>query len=107
VLERGRPGATYHINGNAELTNLELTAALLECCGAGWDMVARVPDRKGHDRRYSLDDAVLRAMGYVPRIPFGTGLAETVRWYADNRAWWEPLKRPGAVPAPAGSRRPS
>src|SRR6516225_3961569 len=107
VLERGRPGETYHINGNAELTNLELTAALLECCGAGWDMVARVPDRKGHDRRYSLDDAVLRAMGYLPRIPFRPGLEETVRWYSDHRAWWEPLKRPGAVPAPAGSRRSS
>ena len=61
LLERGRPGETYHINGDAELTNTELTAALLECCGAGWDMVARVPDRKGHDRRYSLDDGVLRA----------------------------------------------
>ncbi len=96
VLERGRPGETYHINGDAELTNLELTGALLECCGAGWDMVARVPDRKGHDRRYSLDDEVLRALGYAPRIPFRQGLAETVRWYRDNRAWWEPLKQPGA-----------
>ena len=62
VLERGRPGQTYHINGDAELTNPELTAALLECCGAGWDMVTRVPDRKGHDRRYSLDNGALRAM---------------------------------------------
>jgi len=110
VLERGEAGKTYHIDGNAELTNLELTAALLESCGAGWDMVTRVPDRKGHDRRYSLDDSALRAMGYAPRIPFGQGLRETVRWYAAHRAWWEPLKRsgvPGAldpgVPGPAGS----
>src|SRR5580704_16351207 len=57
VLEHGRPAETYHINGDAELTNLELTGALLDCCGAGWDMVTRVPDRKGHDRRYSLDDS--------------------------------------------------
>jgi dTDP-glucose 4,6-dehydratase len=77
-------------------------------------MVTRVPDRKGHDRRYSLDDSVLRAMGYAPRIPFRQGLAETVRWYAGNRAWWEPLKRHDTVsssaatgPAPAGSGRPS
>jgi dTDP-glucose 4,6-dehydratase len=102
VLERGGAGKTYHIDGNAELTNLELTAALLECCGAGWDMVTRVPDRKGHDRRYSLDDSALRAMGYAPRIPFRQGLQETVRWYAAHRAWWEPLKRSGA-PGPAGS----
>ncbi|HEY6314107.1 MAG TPA: dTDP-glucose 4,6-dehydratase [Streptosporangiaceae bacterium] len=93
VLERGRAGQTYHINGNAELTNLELTAALLQCCGAGWDMVTRVPDRKGHDRRYSLDDSALRATGYAPRVPFREGLEETVRWYAAHRAWWEPLKR--------------
>ena len=107
MLERGRPGQTYHINGDAELTNLELTAALLECCGAGWDMVTRVPDRKGHDRRYSLDDGALRAMGYTPGIPFLQGLEATVRWYADHRAWWEPLKRQGAAPAPAGSGRVS
>ncbi len=107
VLERGRPGETYHINGDAELTNLDLTAALLECCGAGWDMVTRVPDRKGHDRRYSLDDSALRAMGYAPRVPFRQGLEATVRWYADNRAWWEPLKRRGTAPAPAGSERVS
>ena len=97
VLERGRAGKTYHIDGDAELTNLELTAALLEYCGAGWDMVVRVPDRKGHDRRYSLDDSALRAMGYAPRVPFREGLQETVRWYTAHRAWWEPLK-PSAVP---------
>jgi dTDP-glucose 4,6-dehydratase len=107
VLGRGRPGEAYHINGDAELSNLTLTAALLECCGAGWDMVTRVPDRKGHDRRYSLDDSALRAMGYAPRVPFRQGLEATVRWYADNRSWWEPLKRPSAAPAPAGSGRPS
>ena len=46
-------------------------------------------------------------MGYAPRVPFRPGLEATVRWYADNRAWWEPLKRHGAAPAPAGSGRPS
>ena len=103
VLEQGQPGQVYHINGDAELTNLELTAALLECCGAGWEMVSRVPDRKGHDRRYSLDDGALRALGYAPRVPFGAGLEATVRWYADHRAWWEPLKRRDAEPAAAAS----
>ena len=93
ALEKGSPGKIYHINGNAELTNIELTEALLECCGAGWDMVENVEDRKGHDRRYSLDDSLLRGMGYMPRIPFGTGLKATVRWYQHNRGWWEPLKR--------------
>jgi dTDP-glucose 4,6-dehydratase len=96
VLERGEAGRVYHINGDAELTNIELTQALLECCGAGWDMVAYVEDRKGHDRRYSLDDTLLRGMGYAPRIPLSEGLMNTVRWYQENRRWWEPLKQPQA-----------
>jgi dTDP-glucose 4,6-dehydratase len=87
----------YNIGGSAELTNVELTQALLECCGAGWDMVEWVADRKGHDRRYSLDDSALRAMGYAPRIPFAEGLPATVGWYRDNRAWWEPLKAAAAT----------
>ena len=97
VLERGEPGEIYHINGNAELSNTELTEALLDCCGASWDMVAYVEDRKGHDRRYSLDDSLLQGMGYRPRIPFREGLRDTVRWYQKNRQWWEPLK--GTRPA--------
>jgi len=98
VAERGAGGAVYHINGNAELTNRELTGLLLEACGAGWDMVAHVEDRKGHDRRYSLDDSRLRAMGYAPARPFADGLKETVRWYEENRGWWQPLKAAGDAP---------
>jgi dTDP-glucose 4,6-dehydratase len=93
VAEQGKPGVVYHINGDVELTNTELTRALLEICGAGWDMVTPVEDRKGHDRRYSLDDSVLRGMGYAPRIPFSGGLRATVQWYRDHRSWWEPLKQ--------------
>ncbi|MBO0875333.1 MAG: dTDP-glucose 4,6-dehydratase [Pseudonocardia sp.] len=98
VLERGEPGRVYHINGDAELTNRELTAAILDACGASWDMVVPVTDRKGHDRRYCLDDSLLRSMGYAPRVPFPDGLKATIEWYAANRAWWEPLERP-APPA--------
>jgi dTDP-glucose 4,6-dehydratase len=101
VAEHGAAGAVYNIDGDREVSNVELTGMLLDACGAGWDLVSRVTDRKGHDRRYSLDDSVARAMGYAPLTPFGAGLAATVAWYADNRAWWEPLK---AKPeAPAGS----
>jgi dTDP-glucose 4,6-dehydratase len=99
VLERGQAGQVYHVNGDAELANWELTGALLKACGAGPDMVRRVPDRPGHDRRYALNDDRLRALGYRPRIPFARGLAETVDWYRANRAWWQPLRRP-----PAGRR---
>ena len=101
VLEKGAPGRVYHIDGGTELTNRELTAAILAACGASWQMVVPVTDRKGHDRRYSLDDSLLRSMGYAPRIQFPNGLKATVAWYADNRHWWEPLDRPAPPARPA------
>jgi len=91
VLERGEPAGIYNIGGGRELTNKELTGLLLEACGRGWEMVQPVQDRKGHDRRYSLDDAKLRAMGYAPHVEFEAGLAATVEWYRDNEDWWRPL----------------
>jgi dTDP-glucose 4,6-dehydratase len=97
VLERGRPGEVYNIGGGTELTNKELTNLLLDACDAGWDMVEYVEDRKGHDRRYSLDiTKISRELGYSPQIRFLDGLADTVMWYRDNRSWWEPLKQRAA-----------
>ena len=93
AAERGTAGRVYHIGGDTELANRELTALLLTACGADWDSVDYVADRKGHDRRYCLDDSALRALGYLPHTAFADGLAATVRWYADNRDWWEPVKR--------------
>ncbi|GII64078.1 dTDP-glucose 4,6-dehydratase [Sphaerisporangium krabiense] len=92
VAERGEPGEVYNIAGTAELSNLQLVQRILDELGADWNVVERVPDRKGHDRRYSLDDAKLRAMGYTPGTTFDDGIAATVRWYADNPSWWKPLK---------------
>jgi dTDP-glucose 4,6-dehydratase len=93
VLEKGRGGEIYNIGGGTEITNRELTERLLRACGAGWDRVRHVEDRKGHDRRYSVDiTKIFRELGYAPRVSFDEGLAATVRWYRDNRTWWEPLK---------------
>lgn len=89
AAERGTPGEVYHVAGTRELSNLELTDRLLAACGVGWERVEKVPDRPGHDRRYSLTDAKLRALGYAPRVPFEQGLTETVGWYAANAAWWQ------------------
>ncbi|MDQ3629601.1 MAG: dTDP-glucose 4,6-dehydratase [Actinomycetota bacterium] len=94
VVAGGRPGETYNIGGGTELTNAELTAMLLEACGAGWDRVEHVPDRLGHDLRYSVDSTkISRELGYRPAVDFTVGLARTVRWYEEHRDWWEPLKR--------------
>jgi dTDP-glucose 4,6-dehydratase len=98
VRTKGRAGEVYNIGGGTELSNKELTELLLKACGAGWDSVEYVTDRKGHDRRYSVDCAKIRTeLGYEPRKDFATGLAETVQWYRDNRDWWEPLKERAAL----------
>ncbi|SEP52702.1 dTDP-glucose 4,6-dehydratase [Amycolatopsis saalfeldensis] len=100
VADGGRAGEIYNIGGGTELTNRDLTGRLLDAVGVGWDMVEPVADRKGHDRRYSVDITKISGeLGYAPRVSFEDGLAGTVRWYADNRAWWEPLKARAALGA--------
>ncbi|GAV40279.1 dTDP-glucose 4,6-dehydratase [Streptomyces acidiscabies] len=98
VRTKGRAGEVYNIGGGTELSNRELTGMLLEHCGATWDSVTPVADRKGHDRRYSVDCAKAAAhLGYAPEVDFVSGLADTVRWYRDNRAWWQPLRERAAL----------
>lgn len=93
VLEKGAAGEIYNIGGGAELTNRALTDLLLAAGEAGPEMINYVADRKGHDRRYSVDDSKLRGLGYEPRIEFAAGLTEVVRWYREHESWWRPLKR--------------
>ncbi len=98
VAEGGRPGEVYNIGGGTELSNAELTRLLLDAVGADASRIEHVPDRPGHDRRYSVDwSKIADELGYAPRTPFAAGLAATVAWYADNRAWWEPLKAGSTV----------
>lgn len=94
VRGAGKPGEIYNIGGGTELSNFELTQLLLHACDAGQDRIERVPDRLGHDRRYSVDiTKVATELGYAPRITLQAGLADCVAWYRDNREWWEPLKQ--------------
>jgi dTDP-glucose 4,6-dehydratase len=98
VVDRGEPGASYNIGGGEELTNRQLTEAILAACDADWDAsVEYVEDRKGHDRRYSVDDSRIRALGYRPRRSFAEGLAETVAWYRAHEDWWRPLRPAAAI----------
>ena len=91
VLREGAAGEVYNVGGE-ERENLDVTARILEITGAAPDLIRHVEDRPGHDRRYALDTAKLRALGWAPEVSFAAGLAQTVEWYAENRAWWEPLK---------------
>jgi dTDP-glucose 4,6-dehydratase len=93
VVERGDAGAAYNIGGGVELTNRDLTERILAHMGREWQTaVEQVPDRLGHDRRYSVDDSRLRALGYSPSRNFGEAIDETIHWYRDHPEWWRPLK---------------
>jgi dTDP-glucose 4,6-dehydratase len=93
VLECGDDMHVYNIGGGNPRTNREITEQLVALCGRVWDThVRHVVDRPGHDRRYSLDCAKARALGWTPRTDFREGLARTVAWYRENEAWWRPIK---------------
>jgi dTDP-glucose 4,6-dehydratase len=93
VLEKGRVGETYNVGSGLEKSIAEIADAVLDALGKPASLKEIVPDRPGHDRRYLLDSSKLRdELGWSDEVGFERGLAETVQWYADNRAWWEPLK---------------
>jgi dTDP-glucose 4,6-dehydratase len=92
VLRRGALGEVYNVGGGNEVKNLTLTRQILERLDLGDDVIRFVADRPGHDRRYAVDCAKLRALGWEPHVGFNAGLAATVDWYRDNRWWWEKIK---------------
>ncbi len=93
VLEEGKPGSIYNIGGNREISNIELTHMILDVMGKPETLIRHVEDRPGHDRRYALDTSRLRSeFGFEPDYTFEQGLRDTVKWYAENRGWWERIK---------------
>src|SRR5437588_8241138 len=98
VLDRGREGETYNVGSGVERSIEEIADLVLGLTGKPESLKTIVPDRPGHDRRYLLDSAKLRQeLGWQPEISFEAGLRATVDWYADNRAWWQPLKERAPV----------
>jgi dTDP-glucose 4,6-dehydratase len=96
ALRNGTAGEIYNIGGGDERENREITQMVIEATGADPSLVRPVEDRAGHDRRYSLDTAKIRAeLGWAPQVTLDDGFARTVAWYRGNRAWWEPIKRSG------------
>ncbi|MEM7628143.1 MAG: dTDP-glucose 4,6-dehydratase [Planctomycetota bacterium] len=89
VLESGRSGEVYNIGGDNEQSNIDLTHALLGIMGLGDDMIERVADRPGHDRRYAIDASKIETeLGWSPkRSAWPDALEATVRWYQSNTDW--------------------
>ncbi len=93
VLARGRAGEVYNIGAENERPNLDVVRAILRHTSASEALIKHVPDRPGHDRRYAMNSAKIRAeLGWKPRHAFDEALAVTVAWYGDNRAWWERVR---------------
>jgi dTDP-glucose 4,6-dehydratase len=93
LMDHGRSGEIYNIGGGNEKTNLEITERILSMMDRDTGWIEHVPDRPGHDFRYSLDSSKLLAMGWRPQWDYNQALKETVAWYQQNRWWWEPLKK--------------
>ena len=92
VLRTGAAGEVYNIGGGNEIKNLALTRQILKLLDKNPSLIRFVADRPGHDRRYSIDCAKVRALGWEPATPFGEGLGRTVAWYRDHPEWWRKLK---------------
>jgi dTDP-glucose 4,6-dehydratase len=98
VLEQGRVGETYNVGSGVERSIEEIADVVLELTGKTDSLKRSVPDRPGHDRRYLLDSSKIRTeLGWRADISFEDGLRDVARWYAANRAWWEPLKEQAPV----------
>ncbi len=93
ILDKGREGEIYNVGTGREMSNLELARAIFKMMNIGDDMIEYVPDRLGHDFRYSVDTTKIGQLGFKPKWTFEQALKKTVEWYTRQREWWQPLKR--------------
>ncbi|MCF8412184.1 MAG: dTDP-glucose 4,6-dehydratase [Melioribacteraceae bacterium] len=90
VMEKGKPGEVYNIGAEREMKNIEIVKLLLNSLGKTEDLIEYVKDRPGHDRRYAIDASKIKnELGWKPAYEFETAIDETVKWYLDNKPWWE------------------
>lgn len=90
IVHKGRVGEVYNIGGHNERTNLQVVKTVLKELGKSEDLITYVTDRPGHDRRYAIDPAKIHAeLGWEPLTLFDEGIKKTVKWYLENREWWE------------------
>jgi len=92
VLHKGKPGEIYNLGTGVETRNIDMARMILDLLGKPHDLIQYVTDRPGHDRRYSLSVAKIKALGWQPRNSFAEALEKTVRWYVENEWWWRKIK---------------
>ena len=90
IIHSGAVGEVYNIGGHNEMRNIDIVKLICGALGKPESLITHVADRKGHDMRYAIDPAKIhRELGWLPQTKFADGLQKTIRWYLDNRGWWE------------------
>jgi dTDP-glucose 4,6-dehydratase len=92
ALHKGSPGEVYNIGGNVEEPNIKVARVIVNALGRSESSIRLVKDRPAHDRRYALDSAKLKKLGWKPKYTFERALEKTIQWYRDNEKWWKKLK---------------
>ena len=92
ILEKGQAGQVYNIGGHNEMKNIDIVKLICKALDKPESLITHVTDRKGHDMRYAIDPAFIhRELGWLPETRFEDGIRKTIRWYLDNRSWWEEI----------------
>ncbi len=90
VMRMGREGEVYNVGGHNERTNIDVVRTILKELKKPESLITYVTDRPGHDRRYAIDPTKIHTeLGWLPQTAFEDGIRLTIRWYLDNRGWWE------------------
>ena len=90
ILHNGKVGEVYNIGGHNEMRNIDIGRLICEALHKPEDLITYVADRKGHDLRYAIDPTKIhKELGWLPETKFSDGIHKTIRWYLENREWWE------------------
>ena len=92
IIHKGRVGEVYNIGGHNEMRNIDIVKLICRELGKPESLITYVADRKGHDMRYAIDPTKIKnELGWTPETKFEDGIKKTIRWYLDNREWWETI----------------
>lgn len=92
ILEQGEVGQVYNIGGHNEMRNIDIVKLVCKALDKPESLITYVADRKGHDMRYAIDPSFIHEkLGWLPQTRFEDGIQRTIRWYLDNRPWWEEI----------------
>ncbi|GHS93416.1 dTDP-glucose 4,6-dehydratase [Synergistales bacterium] len=92
IIRKGREGEVYNVGGHNEMRNIDIVKLICKELGKPESLITYVSDRKGHDMRYAIDPTKIHEeLGWLPKTKFSDGIRLTIKWYLDNRSWWEEI----------------